>query len=225
MEEIDLKELFTYFWSKKFYIILITAITLTIGLIYSINFQTPLYKSYTTILLTKESDSTSITSNDILLNQKLVDTYKEIITSKKVLGRVINNLDLEYSVNALSSKVNVQSINGTEILKITVSDEYNVNAKNIANEIAYVFNSEIVKLYDIQNIGVIDVAELSETPYNINTTKQLIISGLVGLILSLCIVFVIYYFDDTIKTTVEVEKKLGLPVIGAIPEFGGRKND
>lgn len=225
MEEIDLKELFTYFWSKKFYIILITAIALTIGLIYSINFQTPLYKSYTTILLTKESDSTSITSNDILLNQKLVDTYKEIITSKKVLGRVINNLDLEYSVNALSSKVNVQSINGTEILKITVSDEYNVNAKNIANEIAYVFNSEIVKLYDIQNIGVIDVAELSETPYNINTTKQLIISGLVGLILSLCIVFVIYYFDDTIKTTVEVEKKLGLPVIGAIPEFGGRKND
>ena len=225
MEEIDLKELFTYFWSKKIYIILITAIALIIGLMYSINFQTPLYKSYTTILLTKESDSTSITSNDILLNQKLVDTYKEIITSKKVLGRVINNLDLEYSVNALSSKVNVQSINGTEILKITVSDEYNVNAKNIANEIAYVFNSEIVKLYDIQNIGVIDVAELSETPYNINTTKQLIISGLVGLILSLCIVFVIYYFDDTIKTTVEVEKKLGLPVIGAIPEFGGRKND
>ena len=72
-----------------------------------------MYKSYTTILLTKESDSSSITSNDIALNQKLVDAYREIIKSRKVLGRVINNLDLDYTVDDLSSRVNVESVNET----------------------------------------------------------------------------------------------------------------
>ena len=53
MEEIDLKELFTYFWAKKLYIILIAACALVVGVIYSFNIQKPMYKSYTTILLTK----------------------------------------------------------------------------------------------------------------------------------------------------------------------------
>lgn len=225
MEEIDLKELFTYFWSKKIYIVLITALALLLGFIYSFNIQKPMYKSYTTILLTKESDASSITSNDILLNQKLVDTYREIITSKKVLGRVINNLNLDYTVGTLSNKVNVQSINDTEILKITVSDYDNRLARDIANEIAYVFHSEIVKLYNIQNIGIIDSADLSITPYNVNTTKQLVISCLIGLVISFGAVFVAYYFDDTLKSAEEVENKLELPVIGKIPEFGGRKNE
>lgn len=225
MEEIDLKELFTYFWAKKLYIILIAACALVVGVVYSFNIQKPMYKSYTTILLTKESDSNSITSSDITLNQKLVDTYREIITSKKVLGRVINNLDLDYTVGQLSSKVNVQSINNTEILKITVSDLDNRTARNIANEIAYVFNSEIIKLYNIQNIGIIDSAEISNTPYNVNLTKQLVVSSLIGLIIGFAVVFVAYYFDNTIKSTIEVENKLDLPVIGAIPEFGGRKNE
>ena len=223
MEEIDIKEMLNYFWSKKIYILLITVVALALGSIYTFNIQKPVYKSYTTILLTKENDSTSITSNDIMLNQKLVNAYREIIKSKKVLGRVINNLDLTYSFEELKSKVTVESINETEIIKISVTDEDSRLAKNIANEIASVFNSEIIKLYDIQNIGVIDKAELASTPYNVNVTKQLVIASLIGFVLGWAIVFVIFYFDNTIKSTEEVENKLKLPIIGAVPETGGRK--
>ena len=223
MEEIDLKEILSYFWSKKLYILLITVCAFALGSIYTFGIQKPLYKSYTTILLTKESDTSSITSNDIALNQKLVDAYREIIKSRKVLGRVINNLDLDYTVDELSSKVTVQSINETEIIKISVVDLDNRLSRDIANEIASVFNSEIVKLYNIQNIGVIDRAELLHEPYNVNVTKQLVLASLVGLFLGVAFVFVIFYFDNTIKSTEEVENKLKLPIIGIVPESGGRK--
>ena len=171
MEEIDLKDLLSYFWSKKVIILVMFLLGLVIGEVYTAVIQKPLYQSYTTILLTKASDTT-ITSNDVTLNRNLVDTYREIIKSKKVLNKVINNLELDYDYGALNRKVGVTSINDTEIIKITVVDKDSKQASDIANEIANVFNAEVVKLYDIQNVGIIDVAEETDTPYNVNLDKK-----------------------------------------------------
>lgn len=225
MEELDLKEMFSYFWSKKFIIFLITSIVFIFGIIYTNFIQKPKYRSYTTILLTKESESTTITSNDIALNQKLVNTYQEIITSKKVLSRVINNLQLDCSVGELQKQIKVESVKDTEIIKIIVTDANNEKAMQIANQIATVFNSEVIKLFNIQNIGVIDKAEVSIDPYNVNIIKQLIIAFAIGAILSLGTVFIMFYFDNTVKNGEEIEKKLGVSVIGLIPAMGGKKHE
>lgn len=48
MEELDLKELFNIFWSKKVAIILIVLIFIVIGVIYTIGFTVPMYSSSTT---------------------------------------------------------------------------------------------------------------------------------------------------------------------------------
>ena len=222
MEEINLNELFSYFWSKKLIILLITLITLLIGFIYSAYIQKPMYQSYTTILLTKE-ENTAITSTDLNLNKSLVDTYREIIKSNTVINKVISNLGLDYTTNELKKKVTVESVNDTEIIKITVKDEDASLASKIANETARVFNVEIIKLYNIQNIGIVDTAEINNNPYNINVLKQLVISALIGLVLSFALVFVIFYFDTSVKSADEIEKKLNIPVIGYIPQTGGKK--
>ena len=223
MEEIDLKELLGYFWGKKLIIIISLVLFVLGGFIYSTKLQKPLYKSYTTILLTKEESSTSITSNDITLNRNLVDTYREIIKSRNVLGKVITNLNLDYTVDELMKKVSVENINDTEIIKISVVDADEWKSMTIADEIAKVFNTEVVKLYSIQNIGVIDTAELPNKPYNISLIKTVAIAAAIGLVLSLSIIFVIFYFDTTIKDGDEVEKKLGIVVIGNIPVAGGKR--
>ena len=195
MEEIDLKELLNYFVSKIFLMLSIVFVVLIIGFSYDAFIKVPKYKSYTTVLLTTENNT--ITSNDIILNKNLIDTYTEIIKSRKVVGKVIDNLSLEYDIETLQKNIAVANVNDTEIIKITVEDEDSNLAKNIANETAKVFNAEVIKLYNIQNIGII---------------------------LSLAVVFVMFYFDTTIKTVEEVERKLNIPVIGAIP-VGGRKHE
>ena len=81
-----------------------------------------------------------------------------------------------------------------------------------------------IELYNIQNIGIIDYAEASQKPYNINLIKSIAIYLMIGIILSLAVVFVMFYFDTTIKNVEEVERKLNIPVIGAIP-VGGRKHE
>lgn len=225
MEEINLKDLFSYFWNKKILIIVVTVVAILGSCIYSLYLQTPMYKSSTTIVLTRTNDDTEnsgITQNDILLNQKLVSTYREIIKSRRILNQVINNLNLDMDYTTLGSSITVTNEKDTELLRISVSDSDSKQAKTIANEIARVFNNEIVEIYSIKNISVIDYAEEAKNPYNVNIVKQTVLAGLCGAVLACVVVFMMFYFDTTIKNTEEVEDKLGLPLLGAVP-MSGRK--
>ncbi len=221
MEEIDLKEMFLYFWNKKLLIIIFLILGIAAGIIYTSFLEVPLYRSYTTILLTKEESSSAITSTDVALNKNLVDTYREIIKSRNVLGKVITNLNLEYSIEELNKIIKVESVNDTEIIKVVVINEDSKLAMDIADEIASVFKTEIVKLYNIQNVGIIDTASQAETPYNINIVKTTLLTSAVAIVLAFGICFLLFYFDTTIKSSEEIERKLGLAVIGNIPVLGG----
>lgn len=230
MEEINLKELFEYFVSKLPIIVIAALLTTLVGIAYGLWIQKPMYNSYTTIVLTRTdndsttTDGTGITQSDILLNQNLVSTYREIIKSKRILNQVINNLDLNISTDELEKNISVTSEKDTEVIKISVNSSNPTDAKDIANEIERVFSNEIISIYNIKNITIIDYAEEDATPYNINVPKQIILAFLIGFILACAVIFVTFYFDTTIKSSEEIENKLGLPVLGVVPIKSISKN-
>ena len=144
----------------------------------------------------------------------------EIIKSKAVLDKVIKNLKLKNSYSELKSKVTVQAVENTEIIDIYVSDANTKKATKIANEISKVFVSEINKFYKLNNVTILDKAEDAKTPYNVNYLKDNAIYTIIGLVFSMGIIFIIFYFDTSIKTSDEIENKLGLTVIGTVPRVG-----
>lgn len=225
MEEINLKELFDYFKERILIISIIILAVLILGSVYSTFFKTPLYNSTSTIILVGD-DGTSggeYTQNDINLNKSLVSTYSEIIRSRKVLEKVIDNLSLDYSYGELKSNVTVSTTANTEIINITVSDADNYQAQDITYEIVKVFGKEIKDIYKLQNVQVVDEASLAGSPYNINIMKDTIIYFLVGIVLGLGTVFVIYYFDTSIKSADDIENKLGIPVLGIVPKVTSKR--
>ena len=192
------------------------------GCLYGLFIQKPVYKSSTSIVLISESQTgATLTYNDVSLNQNLVSTYSEIIKSRRVLNQVIDNLSLDYSYSNLSNNVEVSSVTGTQIIKISVSDRNNKTAMKIADEIAKVFSKEIPELYNISNVNILDYAEAASNAYNVNFIKQSIIYLLVGLILGLGITFVMYYFDRSVKNISQVEEKIKLPVLATVREYRG----
>lgn len=220
MEEINLKDLFDYFVSKWAIIVITCLAFVFVGVIYTAFLKTPMYNSYTTIVLTMNSDSSSnqsITQSDITLNKNLISTYRGIMRSHRILNQVINNLNLGVSADELKSNVSVTSDDDTELIKISVNSENSEDAMNIANEIAKVFSNDIQDIYSIKNVSIIDYAEEASNPYNINMVKQVILMFLIGLVLSSAVVFIMFYFDTTVKSTEEIEKKIGLPCLGVVP--------
>ena len=222
METIDLKDLFDYYKSKLGVVILFVVLVGILGCLYGLFIQKPMYKSTTSIVLISEAkDNSQLTYNDVSVNQNLVSTYSEIVKSKRVLGQVINNLNLNYTYGALSDNIEVSSVTGTQIIKITVTDENSKTAMKVANEIGKVFAKEIPELYNISNVNILDTAEVAPSAYNVNITKQSAISLLAGLVLGLGVVFVMYYFDRSVKNASQIEDKLKLPVLATVREYRG----
>lgn len=226
MEEIDLSELFSYFLSKFYIIIITTLVFLMIGLGYTFLIKTPLYSSDSTVILVNKSSQSSLGTiqSDITTNQKLVSTYRELVKSRRILRHVIDELKLGYTVEQLQKMVSVESVKETELIKITVSSKNPEEAYNIAKETVRVFQDEIMKIYNLENVSIIDEAKVSNSPYNMNTFKDIIIYIMLGIVVSCAIIFMIYYFDNSVKSVEQVEKILGIPVIGTVPVLGKKVN-
>lgn len=221
MEEINLKELFDYLKERILIIAIITLAVLVVGCVYSIFLKTPMYKSQTTFVLVSDDGTASggsYSQAEATLNKNLVATYSDLVKSNRVVDKVIKNLSLNYTVNGLKSRISVTNTTNTEIIKVSVEDADKALAADIANEIIKVFSEEIKEIYRLQNVSIVDIAEEAEAPYNVNIVKDIIIYLLVGLVLGCGSIFVVYYFDTTIKSADEVEKKLGLPVFGIVPK-------
>ena len=223
METVDIKEIVDYLKSKIAIIVLITLLVTILGVSFKLFVQVPKYSSSTTILLINNTSDATLTYNDLSINKNLVSTYSEIVKSKRVLSQVIKNLDLDYSYSELNKKVDVSSVTNTELIKITVTDTNKKLAKDIANETAKVFSLEIPELYNISNVNILDKAENATSPSNMNFIKELILFIIAGLVLGLGVVIVIYYFDRTIKSTEQIETKIGLSVLGTVQEYKGAK--
>ncbi len=224
MEELDLKQLVNIFLNKRLQIISIVLIFLIIGIIYTFMFITPKYKSYTSLVLAKSDnvsedakDTSTITQTDITLNQKLVSTYSELIKSKNVLREVIKNLNINEDEESLKGNISVSAVKDTELIQITVTNYYPDRASDIANEIAKVFTKKVGEIYHINNVYIVDEAESSYIPYNINHVKDIIIFMVVGFVVSIAYVLVANLLDTTIKTAEDVEKQIDVTVLASIP--------
>lgn len=223
MEEIDLKELLSLFWSKKTQIILIVLIFMLLGVIYTIGFVTPKYTSSTTLLLATSGSSAdktnTITTTDVTLNAKLVSTYSALVQSKSVLRQVISNLGINESEEELKNNITVTQESNTEIIKISVTNVNASTAEKVANEVAKVFTEKIQEIYKINNVQIVDKAELETAPSNINHPKDVMIFTFIGIVVAAGYVLVANMLDTTIKTAEEVERQFKVPVLATIPIY------
>lgn len=236
MEELDLKELFNIFWSRKVYIALITIIFVLMGVVYTLLMIKPKYKASTRLILAKmettsETNKDSITSTEITLNQKLLPTYSALIKEKSLLTQVINNLGIDVSEKALEKNVSINLVSDSELIEITIINENPEYAALIANELARVFIDKVSEIYNINNVSVIRKAEADNLPYNINHTKDIVIFAFIGIVVAAVYALVANMLDTTIKTSEDIDKHVKLTVLAEIPLYeseitvkkGGRK--
>lgn len=222
MEEIDLKEMFNIFWTKKLQMILIILGFIVAGIIYTSEFTIPMYSASTTLVLASSEDTeknvnTTITATDITINSKLVSTYSELVKSKNILREVISNLGIKIEEDILRKHVKVTAVKNTELIEITVEDENPNDAAKIANEIARVFTEKVKEIYNINNVQIVDEAEVAGAPSNINYVKSAILFAGIGLAVAVMYVIIANMFDTTVKTAEDIEKNFEVPVLASIP--------
>jgi capsular polysaccharide biosynthesis protein len=91
-------------------------------------------------------------------------------------------------------------------------------AAKIANETAKVFKAEVSKVMNVDNVNILSKAVVKE---NIKPVKpipalNILIGIVIGLIISIATAFILEFSDKSIKTEVDIEKYLDLPVMGVV---------
>jgi capsular polysaccharide biosynthesis protein len=218
-ETISLRELF-YTLRKRIWLIISIAVvaTLASGII-SFYVLTPIYSSSTQLLVNQEkSDQPMYNVGEIQTNLQLINTYNVIIKSPAILDLVANELDMDLTSEQLNEKITVGSEKDSQVLSISVQDADPQMATDIANTTAKVFQNEIVKIMNVDNVSILAQAKTKENPSPIKPKPVLnmAIALVVGLMAGVGLTFLLEYLDNTIKNEMDVEKVLGLPVLGAI---------
>jgi len=206
---------------KKRLVLIISAVILavTIAGVVSYLFLTPIYQASTQILVNQEkTEQQQFNAQAIQTDLQLINTYNVIIKSPAILSKVIEILDLDTTPAGLNSKITVNSAQNSQVLNISVQDPEPYVAVDIANTTAEVFQEEIQKLMNVDNVNILSPAVLGENPSPIkpDPVLNMAIAAVIGLMLGVGIAFLLEYLDTTVKTEQDAEELLGLPILGLI---------
>ena len=215
--EIDLGEVFHLVISKLGVIILSGILLGVLSIIGTMLFITPKYESTTKIMVLNKQDNNTLTSADMQTSTQLTKDYAELIQSRTVLEGVIAQLNLDMTYKEMLNQVSVETSSDSRIVSISVTDEDPYTASEIANAVRDMAADHIQSVMDIEAVNVVDTANIPNEKASPSLAKNGVIGGLLGVIIAMAAVIIIYLTNDTIKVEEDVERYLGLSVLGSIP--------
>lgn len=225
-ENIDIRRFIDIIFSKKKILVFIIIVSMAIGYVYSYHLKQDIYKSSETILLAQnEKDDMQITQNDLNVNTNLITTYSNIARSYNVVETTINNLGIQIPISEVQNNIVVEEKKNTQIIEITIKNKNPEVAMKLTKELTKVFAEQIKNIYNLENINIIDEAEIESFPCNTNHVKDMSIFVIMGLGLIGVLVLIFYMFDDTIKQESDVVNYTGLQALEIIPMVENKKQN
>ncbi|MEG0688939.1 MAG: Wzz/FepE/Etk N-terminal domain-containing protein [Hungatella sp.] len=216
--EINLKELFFEIKRKLWIIILAGIIGAAIVGVCTATLMKPVYTSSTMLYIVNKT--TTLTSlADLQLGTQLTKDYKVLVTSRPVTAKVIENLDLNLDHEELLKHVSVDNPSDTRILTISVENHDPYMAKTIADEFADVASARMAQIMDSAPPNIVEEGYVPTKRTGPSIRKNTAVGGLCGILLAGAVILVLFVMNDSIKTPEDVEKYLGLTVLGTIPLF------
>ena len=224
--EINLAELIPYLFHWFWLIAIVGLLTAAIGFAISAFVLTPKYQSTTKVyILNKSNDKDTVTVSDTQLATYLTKDFKELIKSRTVLETVVNECNLKETAEALNGKISVGNTQDTRIISISVKDENPERAQYIANAVREVAAIHLREVMDLEAVNVVEEANLPKQPVEPSKRKFTLIGFLIGAVITIAILIIRYYLDDSIKTSEDVERYLGMTTLATIPMFDGTESD
>ncbi len=190
----------------------------------TILFITPMYTSHCTLYTENTTDvvSQNVTKVDlstVMVRKELVQTYAEILSSNSFLTRVADESDLGYTGGQILRMISMTDKNGTEILVVSVTSPNPNHSHIIAQKIVDLAPEFVNDIVEGGNVKPLDLPEYSNVPSSPNTVRNVEIGMIIGLLLSLIIVFAIEMLDNKVKDADAVAEMFKYPILGEVPYF------
>ena len=199
-------------------IILITISSIIISTIATLFFIEPTYESKISVIIgpnqsISDEYSSYQSSYDVVMYQKMVKTYSELLTSKIVLQDVIENTGLDLNLESLESMIKIKTTTESEFINITVEGKVPEVTTLVANQLTLSLKNISSEIRGVDNVILVDSASIPEKPTKPNIIINISLSFILGLIFSISLVVLINYLDQRIKDKDELKELINLPFL------------
>ncbi len=217
-ETISISDIFKVLLKRWKLILLLTLLAASSSAGVSYFVLKPVYQASTQILVNQKNSENRLDLSQLRNNIELIKTYSVIIKSSAILDKVIENLNLNQSVDNLNKQINVNSQENSQVFSITIEDSNPSRAVEIANAVSETFQKEIRGIMNVDNVSILAKAEMKDnpTPVKPNKLMNIAIAIVVGLMAGIGLSLLVEYFDNSIKDSDDVSASLGIPVLGSI---------
>ncbi|MDK0916462.1 Wzz/FepE/Etk N-terminal domain-containing protein [Clostridium perfringens] len=227
MEEntISLQEI-AYALKKRWkLIVLITIAATLVSAILSFFVIKPKYEATTKLFIGKQETSQNTANydnNDIMMYQKLMKTYAQLVKTSDLVTKAVKSADLDYNqkdIKGILNNLNANPSADTQILDLSYKGGNPKDVLKLTEAITNEFIAESKELIPNGNVQVIQKPQLPEHPVSPNKTLNILIAFILGLMVGVGVVLLLEYLDNTFKSREDLEKTLNLPIIGTIPDY------
>lgn len=204
-------------------ILIIAAVAVLGGILFFLGARalyTPEYTSKATLYIQRQSESNSVgdASSEFSLALKLVNDCTYFLKSHTVLDQVITDLNLDMSYRQLYNSVSTNNPDNTRILEVTVTAQDPELAASIVNRICQIAPQVIENTMGHQQVTLFEEGRVNRTPTNQTGILVVLVVMVLLAVMTYGVFLVIYLLDDRILSDEDVEKILGLSVLGSIPD-------
>ncbi|MGO4347345.1 YveK family protein [Paenibacillus sp. MCAF9] len=220
--ELDLRQYMAIIKKRLALILVFVFLCTAAAAVISMFFKDPVYEASTKIIVnqtTTQMATGQLDLNQINSNIKMIDTYKEIIKTPAILDKVAEQYpQLGLTATELSRKIQVSSVNNTQVMTLVVQDVDYKQAAQVVNAVSNVFREEIQHIFKVENVSILNeaVVDAQPSPVSPNVPLNVAIAFIVSLMIAVGITFLLEYMDDTIKTEADVLQFLGQPTLAMI---------
>jgi capsular polysaccharide biosynthesis protein len=219
---VDLLHIIKSLWKKAWVIAIAMILVGIIGFSVAAFVIAPTYSSSVMLYVNNGmsvGDIFQLSSSQITGARSLVDTYIVMLQNRTTLNKVIEKADVDYDFEDLEDMIKAESVNGTEIIRITVTSPDPYEAAQIASAIAIVLPARISEIIKGSSMEVVDSAAVNLKKVAPSITGYTVVGMLVGAIISVLALIVIDMRDDTIRSEEYILQNYDYPILAKIPDL------
>ena len=180
------------------------------------------YEASVNMIVNTRTEITGVvTSDSISSARNLADTYAIIIKSNKVLNQVIDRLGLQMSFEELYDIVSVNDINNTQVMKIAAQCSDPALAEQIVQTISEIAPAIVADAVEAGSCKVVSDVYTAQKPISPSPLRNAVLYGAAAMLLVCAAIVLRELFNDQIIDDGDLEKKLGIPALGVIPDVEG----
>lgn len=220
VKNITINDIFGVFIKKILFILLIPVILS--GSLYALDYYryTPKYSSTATLYILRQANNTvtaSDVASDFSLALKVVNDCTYMLKGHTVLDKVQEQLNLNMEHDDLYKSISTYNPENTRILEVTVEAESPELAREIVDNLCSIGVSCINDVMGFEQINLYEWGTLEAEPCNKPGIKKYFFIGAAVAVVIFLVFLVLFLLDDTITDDEEIQRYLGLSILGDIP--------